>query len=71
MFAISGNIYNTMYTAGTVNGYSPLFVNYGLSSQANPPVIASLADHSPALLRTEPSGPAPDGYVTAIGGIIP
>ncbi|MGP0066300.1 MAG: hypothetical protein ACLQGP_22190 [Isosphaeraceae bacterium] len=69
VFAISGNIYNTMYTEGTINGYIRIFINYGLSSQANPPFITSLAVASS--IPPTGSGPAPDGYLTAIGGIIP
>jgi hypothetical protein len=69
LFTISGNIFNTMYTEGTINGYSRLFINYGLSSQANPPFIQSL-DVS-AGIPPSTTGPAPTGYVTAIGGVIP
>ena len=69
VFAISGNIYNTLYTEGTVNGFSRIFINYGLSSQSNPPAITSLAVTS--AIPPTGSGPAPDGYLTAIGGIIP
>ncbi len=54
---------------GTINGYSRLFINYGLSSQANPPFIQSLAIASSVPAST--TGPAPTGYVTAIGGVIP
>ncbi len=68
VFSISGNIYNTMYTEGTINGYSRLFINYGLSSQSNPPFIQSLA--TPPNLEST-TGPAPTGFVTAIGGVIP
>jgi hypothetical protein len=72
LFTVSGNIYNTMYMAGTLNGYSRLFINYGLTSQANPPVITELPTN--ALSGTYPpssTGPAPTGYVTAVGGVIP
>ena len=74
VFGISGNIYNTMYTEGTVNGYTRLFINYGLPSQANPPFILGLPiTGSTASTSLPPStaGPAPFGYLTAVGGIIP
>ena len=72
VFAISGNIYNTLYTSGTVNGFSRLFINYGLTSQANPPAITTLPTNGVnANLPSTSAGPAPYGYVTAIGGIIP
>ena len=69
VFSISGNIYNTMYTEGTINGYSRLFINYGLPSQTNPPLIQSLAVAGNVPPST--TGPAPAGFVTAIGGVIP
>ncbi len=69
LFTISGNIYNTMYTEGTINGYSRILINYGLTSQANPPFITSLAVTNE--IPVTESGPAPAGYVTAIGGVIP
>jgi hypothetical protein len=75
VFSIGGNIYNTMYTEGTVNGYTRLFINYGLSSQANPPVILGLPTNSTsttgaATYPPSSAGPAPFGYLTAVGGII-
>jgi hypothetical protein len=69
VFAIAGNIYNVLASAGTINGYSRLFINYGLTTQANPPFIQSLAAANTAPPST--SGTAPTGYVLAIGGVLP
>jgi hypothetical protein len=71
VFGISGNIYNTMYTEGTINGYSRLFINYGLASQTNPPFLTNLSQASGPPPLVSSTGPAPQGFVTAIGGIIP
>ncbi len=72
LFTMGGNIYNTMYSEGTINGYSRLYINYGLPSQSNPPFISTLpSDSVTGVLPPTASGPAPYGYVTAIGGVIP
>ncbi len=71
-FGIGGLIYNTMYVEGSVNGYSRLYIEYGSVTQTNPQVLTQLPTTS--INGTAPptnSGPAPDGYVTALQGIVP
>jgi hypothetical protein len=75
VFGIGGQIYNTMYVEGSVNGYSRLFEIFGSPTQVNPPFITSLAITN-TTTTTEgeaptPAGPAPDGYVTALQGVTP
>jgi hypothetical protein len=76
VFGIGGQIYNTMYVEGSVNGYSQLFQHFGTPAQANPPYITSLAftptpTPSPTSPAPTPSGAAPAGYLTALGGVTP
>jgi hypothetical protein len=78
VFAMGGQIYNTMYVEGSVNGYSRLFENYGSSVQTNPPVITTLAftngTTSSGTSNAPPAtqaGPAPAGYLTALQGATP
>ncbi len=69
VFGIGGQIYNTMYVEGSVSGYSRLFQHYNPPVGANPPVLTSLAIATTT--PPTPSGPAPDGYLTALGGVTP
>jgi hypothetical protein len=78
VFGIGGQIYNTMFVAGNVSGYSRLFQYYGTSAQTNPPFITSLAfantstsSGSASSPAPTPAGPAPAGYVTALQGVSP
>jgi hypothetical protein len=78
VFALGNQIYNTMYVEGSVNGYSRLFQHFGTSAQANPPVLTQLPSVNTTTTPTPtslppstPSGPAPAGYLTALGGVNP
>jgi hypothetical protein len=77
VFGIGGQIFNTMYVEGSVNGFSRLFQHFGSPQQTNPPVIFSLAFSTTNTSATNPpppatpAGPAPAGYVTALEGITP
>jgi hypothetical protein len=72
VFGLGGVIYNTMYVQGSVQGFSRLFVEYGSPTQTNPPVLTQLP--TTTTTGTAPptqSGPAPDGYLTALQGVSP
>ncbi|MHB1558538.1 MAG: hypothetical protein ACYC61_13860 [Isosphaeraceae bacterium] len=77
-FGIGGLIYNTMYVEGSVNGFSRLYVEYGSPTQTQPQVLTSLPTFS-FFQTTTPTptppptqaGPAPNGYLTALQGVIP
>lgn len=73
VFGIGGLIYNTMYVEGSVQGYSRLFEGYGTSSQTNPPYLTQLptVSASSGAPPSTSSGPAPAGYLTALGGVTP
>ncbi len=78
VFSMGGMIYNTMYVQGNVTGYSRLFQLYGTPGQANPPFITTLAFTNTTTSTgtstappATPAGPAPAGYLTALGGVIP
>ena len=76
VFAMGGQIYFTMYVEGSVNGYSRLFQHFGTSAQENPPFLTQLPTVTATSTGTTgppatPSGPAPDGYVTALQGVTP
>lgn len=68
VFGIGSLIHNTMYVSGSVT-LSRMFIFYGSASQTNPPFEPNLPfapDFSPPATQ---SGPAPNGYVTAVGGV--
>ncbi|MGO9913160.1 MAG: hypothetical protein ACLQIB_00375 [Isosphaeraceae bacterium] len=68
IFGIGSLIHNTMYVAGSVT-LSRMFIYNGSASQTNPPFEPSLPfppDFNPP---ATPSGGAPSGFVTALGGI--
>ncbi len=68
VFGIGSYIHNTLYVAGSVT-LSRMFVFYGSASQSNPPFEPSLP--FPPTFNPPPTlaGGAPNGYLTAIGGI--
>lgn len=72
VFGIGGTVYYTMYIEGSVVGYSRLYVEYGSPTQTNPPVLTQLPTTTVggSVPSTE-SGPAPNGYVTALQGVTP
>lgn len=77
-FGIGGLIYNTMYVEGSVNGFSRLYIEYGSTTQKQPQVLTALPTFSffgtPTPTPTPPptqAGPAPNGYLTALQGVIP
>jgi hypothetical protein len=72
VFGLGGVIYNTMYVEGSVQGYSRLFEEFGSPTQTNPPVLTQLPTTSTTGgVPPTQSGPAPDGYLTALQGVSP
>lgn len=77
-FAMAGQIFNTMYVEGSVNGYSRIYQLFGSSFQANPPYLTQLPTYVFGTTTptaggppSTPAGPAPNGYITALGGVTP
>jgi hypothetical protein len=68
VFAMGSLIHNTLYVAGSVT-LSRMFIFYGSAAQSNPPYEPTLP--FPPVFSPPPTivGPAPNGYVTGVGGI--
>jgi hypothetical protein len=67
VFGIGSQIHNTMFVSGSAT-LSRTFIFFGTASQSNPPFEPTLP--FPPYFTPPPSliGPAPNGYLTAIGG---